>query len=144
MFKTQARGPCLTCFNLNRNTTTFRLSITVVQESYVVQDPPAPPSDTLSLPPLTSLYSDNTHNKELPQHWQGESRPVLPPTQRSLSRQIMKAWAPWSEVIASSQNSRMLDQLTLRTPLTIAATKEQDLDPRPSSNIDVRLFWTMR
>jgi hypothetical protein len=65
-----------------------------------------------------------------------ESRPVLPPTQRSLSWQIMKARAPWSEVMASSQNSRMLEQLTLRTPLTIDATKEQDLDPRPCSYIE--------
>ncbi len=39
--------------------------------------------------------------------------------------------ASWSEVIAFSQNSRMLDQLTLHTPLTIDVTKEQDLDPRP-------------
>ena len=109
-------------------------NLSVVQESYAVQDPPAPPSDTLLLTPLTSLYSVNTLNRELPQ--QGESRPVLPPTQRSLSRQIMKAWAPWTEVIASSQNSRMLEQLTLRTPLTIDATKEQDLDPRPCSNIE--------
>jgi hypothetical protein len=100
----------------------------------VVQDPPAPPSDTLLLPPLTSLYSANARNRELPQ--QGESRPVLPPTQRSLSRQIMKAWAPWTEVIAFSQNSRMLEQLTLRTPLTIDASKEQHLDSRPCSNIE--------
>ena len=34
-------------------------------ESYVVQDPPAPPSDTLLLPTLTSLYSDIAHNREL-------------------------------------------------------------------------------
>ena len=53
--------------------------------------------DPLLLTPLTRLYSVNTHNRELPQ--EGESRPVLSPTQRSLSRQIMKAWAPWSEVI---------------------------------------------
>ncbi len=50
-------------------------------------------------------------NRVLPQ--EGESRPVLSPTQRSLSRQIMKAWLSWSEVIASSQNSRMLEQLIL-------------------------------
>ena len=30
----------------------------------------------------------------------------------------------------------MLEQLTLLTPLTIDVTKEQDLDPRPCSNID--------
>ena len=48
----------------------------------------------------------------------------------------MKAWEPWSEVIASSKDSRMLEKLTLRTPLTIDATKEQDLKPRPCSNND--------
>ena len=71
----------------------------VVKETYVVQDPSSPPSDTLLLPPLTSLYSVITRNRELPQ--QGESRLVLPPTQHSLSRQIMKTWTSWSEVILS-------------------------------------------
>ena len=66
----------------------------------------------------------------------GESRPLLSPTQRSLSWQIMKTWASWSEVITPSQKSRMLEKLTLRTPLTIDSTKEQDLDPQSSSNID--------
>ena len=79
----------------------------VVQESYVVQDPSAPSSVTLLLTPLTSLYSVITRNRELPQ--QGESRPVLSPTHCSLSRQIMKAWESWSEVIAPSQNSRMIE-----------------------------------
>jgi hypothetical protein len=37
----------------------------VVQESYTVQDPPAPPSDTLLLPPRTSLHSTIARNQEL-------------------------------------------------------------------------------
>ena len=106
----------------------------VVQESYVAQDPSAPPSDTLLLPPLSSLYSVNTRNRELSQ--QAESRQIFSPTQHTPSRQIMKAWTPWSEVITSSQNSRMVEQLILLTPLTIDATKEQDLDPRSCSNIE--------
>ena len=106
----------------------------VVQESFVVQDPPAPPSDTLLLPPLTSLHSALARNQELPQP--GESRPVLPPTQRTLSRQIMKKWLPWTTILSSSSNTRMLEQLTLRTPLIIDATKAQDLNPAPCSNID--------
>ena len=106
----------------------------VVQESFVVQDPPAPPSDTLLLPPLTSLHSALARNQELPQP--GESRPVLPPTQRTLSRQIMKKWLPWTTILGSSSNARMLEQLTLCTPLTIDATKAQDLNPGPCSNID--------
>ena len=56
----------------------------VVQESYVVQDQSASPSDTLLLPPLNRLYSVNALNRELPH--QGESRPVLPQAQHSLSR----------------------------------------------------------
>ena len=105
-----------------------------MQESYVAQDPSAPPSDTLLLPPLSSLYSVNTRNRELSQ--QAESRQIFSPTQHTPSRQIMKAWTPWSEVITSSQNSRMVEQLILLTPLTIDATKEQDLDPRSCSNIE--------
>ena len=38
----------------------------VVQESYVVQDPSTPPSNTLLLSPLTSLYSVITRNREFP------------------------------------------------------------------------------
>ena len=57
-----------------------------------VQDPAAPPSDTLLLPPLTSLHSAAARNQELPQP--GESRSVLPPSQRALSRQLMRAWGP--------------------------------------------------
>jgi hypothetical protein len=41
----------------------------VVQETYTVQDPPAPPSDILLLPPLTILNTVNPPFQELPQPW---------------------------------------------------------------------------
>ena len=43
------------------------------QETYIVQDQPLPPSETLLLPPLESLYKVYTRNQELPQP--GDSRP---------------------------------------------------------------------
>ena len=49
-----------------------------IQEFVTVQDPPAPPSDTLHLTPLTNLHSVTARNMELPQS--GESRPVLSPS----------------------------------------------------------------
>ena len=42
----------------------------------------------------------------------------------------MRVWAPWKPNIASSSNTRMLEQLALRTPLTIHTTNEQDLNPQ--------------
>ncbi len=42
---------------------------------YIVQDQPLPPSETLLLPPLESLYKVYTRNQELPQP--GFSRPGL-------------------------------------------------------------------
>jgi hypothetical protein len=43
------------------------------QESYLVQDQPLPPSDTLLLLPLSSLYKVHMRNQEMPQT--GDSRP---------------------------------------------------------------------
>jgi hypothetical protein len=43
------------------------------QEMYIVQDQSLPPSETLLLPPLSSLYKVYTRNQELPQP--GDSRP---------------------------------------------------------------------
>ncbi len=60
-----------------------------IQEFITVQDPPAPPSKILHLAPLTSLHSVTTRNMELPQP--GELRKVQPPSQRTLSRQLMSA-----------------------------------------------------
>ena len=54
------------------------------QEMYIVQDQPLPPSETLLLPPLSNLYKVFTRNQELPQP--GDSRPVLPPSQHTLSK----------------------------------------------------------
>jgi hypothetical protein len=91
-----------------------------IQEFITVQDPPAPPSNILHLPPLTSLHSATTRNMELPQ--QGEPRKVQPPSQRTLSRQLMRAWPLWKTNIDTASNTRistrMLDQLALRTPKT--------------------------
>ena len=52
---------------------------------YVVQDQPLPPSEILLLPPLQSLCKVHMRNQELPQP--GDSRPVLPPSQHTLSKQ---------------------------------------------------------
>jgi hypothetical protein len=98
-----------------------------------VQDPPAPPSFIFHLPPLTSLHSGTTRNMELPQP--GEPRKV--PSQRTLSRQLMRAWPLWKTNIDTASNTRistrMLEQLALRTPMTFHATSEQDLNPRPGA-----------
>jgi len=60
-----------------------------IQEFITVQDPPAPPSNILHLSPLTSFHSATTRNMELPQP--GEPRKVQPPSQRTLSRQLMRS-----------------------------------------------------
>ena len=61
----------------------------VVQETITVQDPPAPPSDTLLLSPLKCLYKVNEHIQKSPHP--GDSRPVLAPSQHTISRQIMRS-----------------------------------------------------
>ena len=53
------------------------------QEMFTVEDPPAPPSDTILLSPLKCLYKTNVHIQERPQP--GDSRPVLAPSQLTLS-----------------------------------------------------------
>ena len=78
-----------TRFNSNMNTRSSRIMNHVSYESYTVQDNSA----TLRI-------------QELPQP--GKSRPVLPPSQRTLCRQIMKFWEPWKVTVGSSQNNRML------------------------------------
>jgi len=60
-----------------------------IQEFITVQDPPVPPSNLLHLSPLTRLHSAITRNMELPQP--GELRKVQPPSQRALSRVLMRA-----------------------------------------------------
>jgi hypothetical protein len=46
--------------------------------------------------------------QDLPQP--GDSRPVLPPSQHTLSKQMMKKWEVWEENIAKATNKRMLKQ----------------------------------
>ena len=91
-------------------------------------DSPSPPSDILHLSPLTSLHSTTAHNMKLPQS--GESRPVLPPSQRTISRQLMRSWSPWKTTIDVISNTRILEKLVLHTPRTIHSTNEQDLNLR--------------
>ena len=104
------------------------------QEMYIVQDQPLPPSEILLLPPLQSLCKAHVRNQELPQP--GDSRPVMPPSQHALSKQMMKNWEPWGENMNKATNKRMLQQLALHAPQTIKATSIQDLDPLPLANND--------
>ena len=97
-----------------------------------VQDPPAAPSDTLLLPSLKCLYKANERIQERPQP--GDSRPVMPPSQYTLSRQIMRKWEPWTTNTGKSNNHRMLQQLAFHKQQTIKATTVQDLDPRPCAD----------
>ncbi len=100
------------------------------QEMYIVQDQPLPPSETLLLPPLESLYKVYyTRNQELPQS--GDSRRVLSPSTHTLSKQMMKYMEVWEENIAKATNKRMLEQMALHAPQIIKATSTQDLDPLP-------------
>ena len=97
-----------------------------------MQDPPASPSETLLLPSLKCLYNANERTQERPQP--GDSRPVMTPSQRTLSRQIMRKWEPWTTNIGKSNNHRMLQQLVSHKRQTIKATRVQDLDPRPCAD----------
>jgi hypothetical protein len=100
----------------------------------MVQDHPPSASEFLLLPPLGSLYKAHVRNQELPQP--GDSRPVMLPSQRALSKQMMKYWGPWETNMQKSTNSRMLQQLVFHTQQTIKATSTQDLDPLPLANND--------
>ncbi len=71
-------------------------------------------------------------NQDLPQP--GDSRPVKPPCQRAISKQMMKKWEPWDTNTRKSNNSRMLQQLDFHTQQITKATSTQDLDPRPLAN----------
>jgi hypothetical protein len=102
-----------------------------------VQDHPPPPSEFLLLPPLGSLYKDHVRNQELPQP--GDSRPVMPPSQRALSKQMMNnwgPWGPWETNMQKSTNSRMLQQLAFHTQQNIKVTSTKDLDHLPLTNND--------
>ena len=75
-------------------------------------------SDTYVLP---SLLGDPRHT-------------YLSPSQRTLSRQIMRNWEVWKTNIEKSNNHRILQQLDFHTQQNIQDTSVQDLDPRPSSH----------
>ena len=55
-----------------------------------------------------------------PSAW--DSRPVLPPSQLTLSRQIMKNWEPWKVTIEKSNNHRMLEQMAFRIQHSVQTT----------------------
>jgi hypothetical protein len=95
----------------------------------MVQDPPVPPSEILLLPPLNYLYTVNVRNQDPPQP--GDSRPVMSPSQHVLSRQMMRNWQVWNTNIQTSNNPRMMHQLTFHSQKTIPGTCVEDLDPRP-------------
>ncbi len=103
-----------------------------MQEVYTVEDQPPPPSEFLLLPSLEGLYKANVRNQESPQP--GDSRLVIPPSQRVLSKQTMKNWEPWDKNMRKSNNHRMFQKLALNTQQTLKATSTQDLDPRPLVN----------
>jgi hypothetical protein len=82
---------------------------------------------------LDILYKDHARNQELSQP--GDSRPVMTPSQRVISKQMMKKWEPW-ESMRKSNNSWMLQHLDLHTQQITKATSTQDLDSRPLANND--------
>ena len=54
----------------------------------------------------------------------------MPPSQRTLSRQIMRKWEHWTTNIGKSNNHKMLQQMAFHKRQTIKDTRVQDLDPR--------------
>jgi hypothetical protein len=60
----------------------------------------------------------------------------MTPSQRALSKQMMKYWGPWETNMQKSTNSRMLQKLAFHTQQTIKSTSTQDLDPLPLVNND--------
>ena len=65
-----------------------------------------------------------------------DSRPVLSPSQRTLSRQIMRNWEVWKTNIEKSNNHRMIQQLDFHSQQIIEDTSVQDLEPRPCDDND--------
>ena len=91
-----------------------------IQEFITVQDPPALPSNILHLTPLTSLHSGTSHNMDTTSDEPGEpwKEPwkVQPPSQRTLSRQLMRTWPVWQTNIATVSKTRMIEQLSSCVP----------------------------
>ena len=90
-YTTQILGPGTHLLQLKREYEIFvdKYGCSVL-EMFTVQDPPAPPSDTILLSSLKCLYKTNERIQEDPQP--GDSRPVLSPSQITLSRQIVRNW----------------------------------------------------
>jgi hypothetical protein len=109
--------------------------VCIIQEMYTVQDPEAqtPPSECLLVPSLHCLYKGHVRNQESPQP--GESRPVMPPSRRVLSRQMTKTWGNLEYKYEQVQQYHwMLQQLASRAQEIIPATSVQDLSPRPCAD----------
>ena len=64
------------------------------QEMFTVQDPSSPPSDILLWTPLECLYRTNVRIQDLPQR--GDSRPVLSPSEHTLSDHEKLGTTGWS------------------------------------------------
>ncbi len=60
---------------------------------------------------------------------------VLPPSQHTLSKQMMKKWEVWEENIDKDTNNRMLEQMALHAPQVIRATSTKDLETNPAAMI---------
>jgi hypothetical protein len=102
-----------------------------VQEMYMVQDHLPPPSEFLLLPPLDSLYKVYVRNQELPQP--GDSRPVMPPSQRALSHEKLETLGNKHAKVYQLKDAPAIG---LHTQQIIKATRTQDIDPLPSANND--------
>jgi hypothetical protein len=121
-------------FSISKRVMTFSSISTIL--NYTVQDHPTSPNESLLLPTLDNLHKTHERNQELLRP--GDSRPVVQPSQRVLSKQMMKKWEPWETNTLKSNNSRMLQQLALHTQQITETTSTQDLDPRPLTNNDHR------
>ena len=95
-----------------------------IQELVTVQDPPAPLSDTLHLSPLI-LHSATAINMDLLQSGENTTGHVnLSTNHISSAHEVMTN-------LTAASNTLMIEQLALHTPVTIHATNEHDLNPRP-------------
>jgi hypothetical protein len=65
-----------------------------------------PDTEFLIVPTLDNLYKDHVGNQVLPQP--GDSRPVMSPSQNTLSKEMMKKWETWQINIRKSNNQRIL------------------------------------
>jgi hypothetical protein len=104
-----------------------------VQEMYTVQDHPPSPSEFLLLPPLDTLYKVYVRNQELPQP--GDSRQVIPPSQRARSHQMIKIGDPRKHTKVYQLKDTPNCPCTY-TPQTIEAKSTEDLHPLPLVNND--------